>query len=277
MENTIIGSQITKFRKAAGITQEELGKAVGVSTQAVSRWECGGAPDVTLLPAIADRLGVSIDALFGREGGEAADMNEAVSRWFLSMPKEQRYHKLNRLIWSAVKSSYDYFSAPNYMSQCTEPNWGSLIASNLETDGGVYFGVNAEDMSFATVCPAPEKGYKTFFADNGQYRKLFAALAAPGCLEVLLYMLSQKKSFFSAELLSREVGIEAEQLEQVLKAIKPFGLSENLEVETVDGTLKGYGVYRNSAYIPFLYIARYLLEENKVNYFNFRETETPLL
>ena len=277
MDNSIIGTQITKFRKAAGLTQEELGKAVGVSTQAVSRWECGGAPDVTLLPAIADRLGVTIDALYGREGGEAADMNEAASRWFLSLPKEQRYQKLNRLIWSAAKSSYDYFSAPNYMSQCTEPTLGSLIASNFETDGGVYFGVNAEDMSFAAVCPAPEKGYKAFFADNGQYRKLFAALATPGSLEVLLYMLSQKKSFFSVELLSREIGMEVKQLEQVLEAMKPFGLTENMEVETLDGTLKGYGVYRNSAYIPFLYIARYLLEENKVNYFNFCEMDTPLL
>ena len=42
MDNNLIGAQITKFRKAAGLTQEELGRAAGVSTQAVSRWECGG-------------------------------------------------------------------------------------------------------------------------------------------------------------------------------------------------------------------------------------------
>ena len=68
MDNNLIGAQITKFRKAAGLTQEELGRAAGVSTQAVSRWECGGTPDVALLPAIADKLGVTIDALFGKIG-----------------------------------------------------------------------------------------------------------------------------------------------------------------------------------------------------------------
>lgn len=60
----LIGTQISKFWKEAGLTQEELGEAVGISGQAVSRWECGGAPDVTLLPMIADKLGVTIDAFF---------------------------------------------------------------------------------------------------------------------------------------------------------------------------------------------------------------------
>ena len=64
MDNNLLGEQIAKYRKAAGLTQDELGKAVGISAQAVSRWECGGAPDITLLPDISARLGVTIDALF---------------------------------------------------------------------------------------------------------------------------------------------------------------------------------------------------------------------
>ncbi|MCM1263883.1 MAG: helix-turn-helix domain-containing protein [Butyrivibrio sp.] len=43
MDNNLLGEQIAKYRKAAGLTQEDLGKAVGISTQAVSCWECGGA------------------------------------------------------------------------------------------------------------------------------------------------------------------------------------------------------------------------------------------
>ena len=50
MNENLIGSQIAKYRKESGLTQEELGRTVGVSTQAVSRWECGGTPDVLLLP-----------------------------------------------------------------------------------------------------------------------------------------------------------------------------------------------------------------------------------
>ncbi len=91
MNDHLIGIQISQFRKAAGLTQEELGEAVGISGQAVSRWECGGAPDVTLLPAIADKLGVTIDALFGREGSERVDV---VGRYLCSFPAKERLDKL---------------------------------------------------------------------------------------------------------------------------------------------------------------------------------------
>ena len=62
-----IGEKIAKYRKLKGYTQEQLGELVGVSGQAVSKWENGGVPDTYLLPIISKVLGVSIDALFGVE------------------------------------------------------------------------------------------------------------------------------------------------------------------------------------------------------------------
>ena len=103
MNDPIIGRQISKFRKAAEMTQEELGEAVGISSQAVSRWECGGAPDIALLPAIADKLGVTVDALFGRDGSECADIEDVVGGWLCSVPKKERLDRLCRLVWSSVK------------------------------------------------------------------------------------------------------------------------------------------------------------------------------
>ena len=64
---SVIGEQIKKIRTEKGITQEQLGELIGVTTQAVSRWERGGTPDAELLPRISDVLGVSTDSLFGRE------------------------------------------------------------------------------------------------------------------------------------------------------------------------------------------------------------------
>ncbi|MBQ8497285.1 MAG: helix-turn-helix transcriptional regulator [Clostridia bacterium] len=62
-----IGTQIAKLRKEKNITQDELAKNLDVSAQAVSKWENGGAPDIELLPKIADYFDVSIDVLFGRK------------------------------------------------------------------------------------------------------------------------------------------------------------------------------------------------------------------
>ena len=57
--NNCLSEHIASLRKERGLTQEQLGQLVGVSAQAVSKWEKGGAPDVELLPTLADRLGVS--------------------------------------------------------------------------------------------------------------------------------------------------------------------------------------------------------------------------
>ena len=65
-----IGLQIKELRGKRKITQEELAKALNVSTQAVSKWENGGYPDLELIPSIAKYFNVSTDYLFGREDGE---------------------------------------------------------------------------------------------------------------------------------------------------------------------------------------------------------------
>ena len=49
----IIGKQIALLRKEKGMKQEELASYVGVSAQAVSKWENGGVPDTELLPRIS--------------------------------------------------------------------------------------------------------------------------------------------------------------------------------------------------------------------------------
>lgn len=52
-----LGENIRSLRIASGITQEQLGYELGVSAQAVSRWENGATyPDITMLPMIADFL-----------------------------------------------------------------------------------------------------------------------------------------------------------------------------------------------------------------------------
>lgn len=61
-----IGSQIKILRKAKGITQEEMGETLGISYQAISKWEnATSLPDAIMIPKIADYFGVSIDELFG--------------------------------------------------------------------------------------------------------------------------------------------------------------------------------------------------------------------
>ena len=61
-----IGKNLAKYRKAKRLTQEELGEKLGVTNQAVSKWESEASmPDVMLLPEIATALNITLDDLYG--------------------------------------------------------------------------------------------------------------------------------------------------------------------------------------------------------------------
>lgn len=63
---TTMGKRIALLRKEKGMTQEQLAEKLGVSSQAVSKWENDiSCPDIALLPLLASTLGISVDELLG--------------------------------------------------------------------------------------------------------------------------------------------------------------------------------------------------------------------
>ena len=76
-----IGSKIRSLRQRKGVTQETLAGALGVSAQAVSKWETGQtAPDIQLLPELAVFFGVTIDELF-------------------SLADDKEYDRIQNMLW----------------------------------------------------------------------------------------------------------------------------------------------------------------------------------
>ncbi len=61
----MIGERILEYRREHGISQREFGELLGVTSQAVSKWErdiC--CPDITLLPELTKILGIGMQELF---------------------------------------------------------------------------------------------------------------------------------------------------------------------------------------------------------------------
>ena len=72
-----LGNRLAALRKEKGYSQEDLAEKLGVSRQAVSKWENGEAsPDTNNLIALADLYGISLDELVGKKG--PASSNEEV-------------------------------------------------------------------------------------------------------------------------------------------------------------------------------------------------------
>ncbi len=266
MNSSLLGEQIAKFRKALGMTQEDLGRAVGISAQAVSRWECGGAPDVALLPAIADKLGVTIDALFGREGGEKVDIHDAVARWLTGMPMKDRFDQLCRLNWTALQNmaaGRGQFPEIDYLESCEQNVWASgirrLATSQAWLEGGFMLDVHAEDMSFATVWPRPEKGYDAYFAPRDLYRKLFAVLSRPGRLELLEYLHSQKFRMYVPENLAKVLKLPLEEVRTILDELCELRIIRKEELQLEEKISNAYYQYNSVELVPFLYMARCMM------------------
>ena len=65
-ERETMGRRIAALRRQAGLTQEQVAERLGVTAQAVSKWENDvSCPDISLLPGLAELLGVSTDELLG--------------------------------------------------------------------------------------------------------------------------------------------------------------------------------------------------------------------
>ena len=76
-----LGQKIRELRHRDGRTQETLAEALGVTSQAISRWEAnGGYPDMEMIPAIANYFGVSIDELFGYENDRERKIDAIIAK-----------------------------------------------------------------------------------------------------------------------------------------------------------------------------------------------------
>ena len=86
-----LGMTIQKERTRLGLSQEKLAEQVGVSRQAVSKWELDDAvPDTDKLVPLARALGLSVDVLLGNLPEEAGEEDSAPAAGVLPEKQEKR-------------------------------------------------------------------------------------------------------------------------------------------------------------------------------------------
>ena len=268
MANELSG-RIAALRKERGLTQEQLGNMVGVSAQAVSKWEKGGTPDVELLPILSRQLGVTIDALFGMEGGEQEDPADAVGRWLRGFPSKERLNQFCQLVWRVKQyflpdeDSEINLPITDYPESCKFAYGDGdelLQLSQIATDGGILFDVHAEDLSFVTLWPRPQGGWGQWLTPKEEYRQLFAVLARPGCLELMEYIYNRKIGWFSASVVTKHLDMSRQAVEERLKALADLRLVSSMELELEDGETNVYEVSEPWKLIPFLLLTRTLMQ-----------------
>ena len=105
MSELKIPEVILRERRKKNLTQEELAASLGVSSQAISNWERGGYPDITLLPRIANFFGITVDELIGNDAvTKEEDLNSFERRWSKADPSEKV--RLSKEYWQKYPGDF---------------------------------------------------------------------------------------------------------------------------------------------------------------------------
>lgn len=222
MAATVFSTQLQKLRKSKGVKQEQLAEHLGVSTQAVSKWENGSYPDGDLLPRIAKFFDVSIDYLYGNEQ-ETMRIDERILE-YMNQENQEGSNRMERLLevqWMALGNSNmptGYFPLPK-------------ISRKDEIAGNVYFGDEgssfmrlSDDMRYGFIIERPEDGYESYFTDAKELAEVFALLSEPEAINIILFMMTlNENELVRAETVAKYLHIPIEKAEYVLEKASAFG------------------------------------------------------
>ena len=270
MSAEMIGKQIASMRKDRGIKQEELANYVGVSTQAVSKWENGGVPDTELLPKIADFFSVSVDCLFGRNITDYSDIQTALIKKIIALPHEEQFKTVFNYCWDMERAMYGHMpkdgSIEDYEKELgkQEQRYSSIISDYGFTRMGVanklqYF-LLVPEIQNTDIAIFEGVDYLTFFKDFSD-KDVFDAC-------VLLNKRDGSKAF-TENLFIKNLKIEADKAKQIISVLEKYNLLHKTHIEMDDELQTVYNFKPTPSFIAFLIFAREMIETpNKFSYYS---------
>lgn len=274
----ILGKRIKELRHMKKVTQEDLGRAVGVTTQAVSKWECGGVPDAELLPAIADYFGVTIDNLFGRTDEIKQDIGLAIRYELINLPEDERYEKSFNYCWSIILGVLGQASASIMQDiEVLYKEDKNQYYSRLVADKGFIFSKLAKDFHYFFLMPEGEAGNDYDLPGEDEYQWLFQTLGKKNMMKLLLYLNHRKNDGFTVNYLCKNLNLKEEEIEEMLIELCKLEIVSKQDIETEEGFLISYRLIENPSMLPFFLFAKEIIKQPIMMYPILYDRIKPLL
>ena len=211
-----LSSNIKRLRLEKNLTQEQLATKLGVSAQAVSKWETSETyPDGALLVPLANVLEVSLDELFGNNSVTMADISSKIVKLIHNTEATERFNVARDIGWQIERG---LFNCRMEIEKKYDPNEikNQKNASYILDDNGFTIVSNGKE-PFFSVFPQPVEGYGHFLNDKKDLQEIFAALSHESTMNALIYLYHKTENYvFEKEVLERDCAIQKEQLENVL-------------------------------------------------------------
>lgn len=265
---SVLGQQIKKHRMKKGLTQEQLGQLIGVTTQAVSKWECGGTPDAELLPKLSDVLSISIDALFGRE---EQNFLLSLAQKIGSMSKEKAYHFAFSTCWAIqmgllqepdVADPYlDAFIDYTHLDKDGIPHFGRIMQ-----DDGVSVARIAPDFHHFFLMLEPKSGIAQQLVESERLRRVFSLFADETMMKIIFYLYTRLNTPIATSLISKKTDLPIEKVDQCMNELCEHGLAKRTVIATAEGEIYSYMFNQESAVIPLLCFADEIARQDAENF-----------
>ena len=178
--NIKIGTIIKKLRAENNITQDTLATAIGVTPQAISRWESeGGYPDIELLPALADFFSVSTDELLGYKLSEREEELANIKKELRRLAEVGTHQERLSFARDAfVKFPNDY-KIKVYLAACLSDEWNNTHEKSLIHESETLC------LSVIDDCHDEDIRYDAIFTLSSIYNELGEIKKARSTLELL--------------------------------------------------------------------------------------------
>ena len=256
IDTNTVGITIAKLRHEKQAKQEELANYVGVSIQAVSKWENGGTPDIDLLPQIADFFGTSIDALFGRKPIESGylwhSLVEAVSD---SDDKLEKAFNVCQMLVQALQA--DNNSCEPETIELGKDGLTEQLISVQRNCGFAELVVTHEIPYFLIIPDYSDSKAKLFDMDSLPF--LFADLGDVRFFKTLVYLNSRDSNkAFSSNLLVNKLGFTESEAKFTIEKLLRYHLLSSTTVEIDEEESIMYNLERCNAFNAMLRFARKL-------------------
>lgn len=278
---TVIGQQIKKYRQKKGYTQESLGKMIGVTTQAVSKWERGSTPDAEILPHIADALGVNIDALYGRE---EQDLQLIMNRKLCKMPPREAFRYTFEFCWSLILGlTGDASFTEDFNDTFVSHSGGKreqavdYFAQLMRDDGMATARLSNDFSHFFLMVEPQDESVMSYFEDREAIRKVFALFADKELLKTIFYLYSKPLIPLTVSLIGKGTGLEQQKVERCMKILCDNQLALHMKIAAVDGEIDAYAVRREGCAMPLLCFADQIAKGSPYPVFNMFDREKSLL
>ena len=249
MDITKIGARIAVLRREKGATQEDLAKRVGVTAQAVSKWENGGAPDTELLPAIADYFETSIDSLFGKNTVDGKLLDDAIENAVYSEDRDQLLRNIFEFCWKmeqCTRMNRDH--ATLYTLDQTSDGFheDTPIYSSLLFDGGFTQMLLTNGNKYF-IC-VPENPDANKLTEGVDLAGLFSDLAKREVLDTLIMLYKRDlMGNFTRELIQKRMGFDEQKTDEVLSVLRKYHILGMDSLELNDETINTYWIQRTPA------------------------------